>query len=78
MDFNDWIGLHGGDVGAANVLEVKPRTVKSWRRGERVPGVLHAKNIVLRSGGDVDYNGLYGPLAEMIEAAEAAKEKATC
>jgi hypothetical protein len=73
LKFNDWVDVVGGIENAAKVLEEKPRTVLAWYRGEKAPRILAGENIVTKTKGQVDFNGLYGPLAQ-----RAAKEKIKC
>ena len=63
MTLNEWIVFVGGVDRAADVLRLRPRTVASWYRFERVPEIAMAANIVLRTNGRVDYNGIYAPIA---------------
>lgn len=46
---------------AAAVLGEKRRTVDSWLRFESVPSFGAALNIIRKSGGRVDFNGIYNP-----------------
>ncbi|MEQ5770030.1 hypothetical protein NFH98_20880 [Halomonas sp. H33-56] len=62
MELNDWIDEFGLE-GAAALLKEKPRTVYSWYRFQKAPRLASALNIVVRTRGRVDYNGIYGPLA---------------
>lgn len=71
MKFNDWVDVVGGVENAAKVLEEKPRTVLAWYKGEKAPRIGKAFNIVIKTKDQVDFNGIYRPLAE-----RAAKEKA--
>lgn len=50
-----------GDEAASDLLDVPPRTVAAWRRGERLPRPIQAARIVLASKGVVDYAGIYAP-----------------
>lgn len=63
MELNDWIDKKGGLDAAAVLLGENPRTVRSWYRFDRVPLIENALNIVVRTKGEVDYNGIYGPIA---------------
>lgn len=47
-----------GDEKAAKLFGVKPRTVMSWRLGNRTPRPKQAKVIVAKS--PVTMNGIYG------------------
>ena len=47
-----------GDEEAASVLGVKPRTVKSWRLGDRIPRPAQARAIVARA--PVSMSDIYG------------------
>lgn len=62
MELNAWIDEFGLEE-AAELLKEKPRTVKSWYRFEKAPRLESALNIVSRTRGRVDYNGIYGPQA---------------
>lgn len=70
MEFNAWIDSKAkGKAGVrqvAGLLGENPRTVYAWYRGERFPGFTSARNIVRVSGGAVDYNGIYAPLARAL------------
>jgi hypothetical protein len=50
-----------GDPAAAELFDVKLRTVQSWRRRERHPRAEQAARIVELSGGEVDYAGIFAP-----------------
>lgn len=52
---------------AAELLEEKPRTIVSWLRYERVPSFKAAKNIYEKSGGSVDFNGIYMPFLKAVK-----------
>lgn len=64
MELNAWIDslspLSASKV-AADRLGEKRRTVDSWRRFENPPSFRAALNIVIVSGGVVDFNGIYNP-----------------
>lgn len=64
MELNAWINslspLSASQV-AADRLGEKRRTVDSWRRFENPPSFRAALNIVIVSGGVVDFNGIYNP-----------------
>lgn len=64
MEFNAWVDSVDGVEEAAGILKEKPRTVYSWYRMEKSPRLLSAMNIVAKTKGVVDYNGIYGPLAK--------------
>ena len=64
MELNAWIDELGGPETAAGLLKEKPRTVYSWYRFQKAPRIESALNIVLRTKGRVDYNGIYGPIAK--------------
>lgn len=71
MDLNDWIDSLAPTAAsrtAAELLNEKRRTVDSWRRFENPPVFRSALNIVQRSQGLVDFNGIYGPYARALEA----------
>lgn len=72
MELNPWIEKIAGSAVAgrlglgavqpvAKLLGEKPRTVYAWYRRERVPCFRSALNIVIASGGEVDYNGIFAP-----------------
>ena len=54
-----------GDAEAAKLFGVKPRTIGSWRRHERLPRSRRAKAIVDATrhhpAGSVDFDGIYQP-----------------
>lgn len=52
---------------AAELLGEKPRTVASWLRYERVPSFKAALNIYEKSGGRVDFNGIYMPFVKAVK-----------
>lgn len=64
MKFTQWVDEKGGIDCAAEFLKEKPRTVYSWYRLEKAPRLASALNIVMRTRGRVDFNGIYGPLAQ--------------
>lgn len=51
---------------AAGLLGENPRTVYAWYLGERAPCFTAARNIVQVSGGRVDYNGIFEPMARAV------------
>jgi DNA-binding transcriptional regulator YdaS (Cro superfamily) len=55
--------LKRSDREIAELLGVKPRTVSSWRRMERVPSPMQSLNIIQKSNGKVDWKGIYQPYA---------------
>ncbi|MBX7274431.1 hypothetical protein K2E95_00255 [Pseudomonas sp. ERGC3:01] len=74
MELNKWIESVGaiepegrlGQAGlcaVASLLGEKTRTVASWYRQERIPSFTAGANIVLKSKGLVDWNGIYTPFA---------------
>jgi hypothetical protein len=74
VELNKWIENIGGVEPAgklslaglhavASLLGEKPRTVSSWYRQERIPSFTAGANIVLKSKGAVDWNGIYTPFA---------------
>jgi len=71
VELNDWINslapVAASKV-AADLLGEKRRTVDSWRRCENPPGFRSALNIVRRSHGLVDFNGVYAPYVRALEA----------
>lgn len=64
MKLKKWVDEQGGIEAAAAFLKEKPRTVYSWYRLEKAPRLASALNIVIRTHGRVDFNGIYGPLAQ--------------
>lgn len=48
-----------GDERAAELFDVKVRTVQSWRRRERYPRPDQARRIVAAAGGEVSYAGIF-------------------
>ncbi|EMJ7098631.1 hypothetical protein ACGRSR_17960 [Vibrio owensii] len=69
MELHAWIDSVGGVDEAARLLKEKPRTVYSWYRQEKAPRLVSAINIVAKTRGLVDYNGIYTPLARSRVAA---------
>ena len=74
MELNQWIETVGGVEppgrlslaglrAVASLLGEKPRTVSSWYRQERIPSFTAGVNIMLKSKGAVDWNGIYAPFA---------------
>lgn len=49
-----------GDEQAAAVLGVKPRTVQSWRRAERMPRTRDIPLLIERSGGRLTHASFFG------------------
>lgn len=71
MELNDWIDSLAPTAAsqvAADLLGEKRRTVDSWRRFENPPGFHSALNIVRRSKGLVDFNGIFDPHVRALEA----------
>jgi len=64
VELVQWVNKAGGVAKAAKLLKEKKRTVESWVRYERPPSFDAALNIVLKSKGDVDFNGIYQPIAK--------------
>lgn len=62
MTLNEWVASVGGFKRAREILRVEVRTLRSWLRLERAPELGAAAQIVMRTGGKVDYNGLYAPI----------------
>jgi hypothetical protein len=70
VDLNDWIDSLAPTAAsrvAAELLNEKRRTVDSWRRFESPPSFRSALNIVRRSHGLVDFNGIYVPHVRALE-----------
>ncbi|WP_372830548.1 hypothetical protein [Pontibacterium sp.] len=69
MDFQDWVdqqeGKNQGEriARAARILGEEARTVSSWYYLQGAPRISSAAMIVLKTGGAVDYNGIYRPHA---------------
>lgn len=55
-----------GLCAVASLLGEKTRTVSSWYRQERIPSFSAGVNIVLKSKGKVDWNGIYTPFAKKL------------
>lgn len=79
MELNRWIESVGGTGQAgrlsleaarvvSSLLGEKTRTVQSWYRHERLPCFSSAANILLKSKGAVDWNGIYAPYARKLLA----------
>ena len=77
MELNRWIESVGssprpGKVSGKGVhvvaalLGETPRAVYSWYRQERIPSFSAGVNIILKSKGDVDWNGIYAPFARKL------------
>lgn len=79
MELNAWIDSKApGKAGVrevAGLLRENPRTVYAWYRQERAPCFRSAMNIVQASCGQVDYNGIFEPLARA-QASVAAHDRA--
>lgn len=60
VDLPDWIKARGVEA-VAELLGEEPRTVRSWLYLKRSPRIGPACKIVARSGGLVDFNGIYMP-----------------
>jgi hypothetical protein len=74
VELNKWIESIGGVTAAgrpslvaiaavATLLDEEPRTVSSWYRKERRPSFAAGVNILSKSEGAVDWNGIYAPFA---------------
>lgn len=66
MELNDWINAQGGVEGAAELLGETPRSVSSWYYAERAPTLAAAVNIVRKSEFQLDFNGIYWPIARRL------------
>ena len=77
MELNRWIETVGGSPRpgkvsgkgvhiAAALLGETPRAVYSWYRQERIPSFSAGVNIILKTKGDVDWNGIYSPFARKL------------
>lgn len=74
MELNAWIdqlSAQSPSKMAAELLGEKQRTVDSWRRFENPPSFAAALNIVKKSGGQVDFNGIYNPFWRALEEGRA-------
>lgn len=74
VELNPWIAslsISDGPAAAAELLGEKRRTVDSWRRFEHPPSFKAALNIVKKSGGVVDFNGIYNPFWRALEEGRA-------
>ncbi len=69
---NEWVDDVGGIKSAAKLLEETPRTVRSWYYAERAPRQQSAENIIQKSGGAVDWCGIYQPIQRAREKARHA------
>ncbi len=58
------------DKEAAELIGVKKRTVGSWRRLERAPTPKQSLNIIEKSNGAVDWEGIYLPYAIKCKVSE--------
>ncbi len=47
------------------IFGAKRNTVRSWRYNQRQPSIKEAKKIILRTGGRLDFESIYGPLEEV-------------
>lgn len=74
VELNEWIDGQGGVPAAAEALDVSARAVASWYYAERAPGLAAAVNIVVKSGHQVDFNGIYGPMARRMYGLEVLKK----
>jgi hypothetical protein len=54
-----------GEEAAAELFGAKRNTVRSWRYNQRQPSIKEAKKIILRTGGRLDFESIYGPLEEV-------------
>ena len=63
MELAVFIQKHSDEV-AAELFGVKKRTVSSWRRLERVPAPRQSLNIIEKSEGAIDWEGIYRPYAK--------------
>ena len=61
MKFTDFVSKIGGDAELADRLGVKPRTVQSWRLGDRQPRPVLAQKIIKISDGDLSWDDIYYP-----------------
>jgi len=76
VEFKEWVNKVGGVDRAALALGVKPRTVASWLYDLRAPSFTAAMNIVIKTHGLVDYNGIYRPILALRKNKQAADQQA--
>jgi predicted transcriptional regulator len=53
--------IKSGEAELATRFGVSPRAITAYRLGQRHPGVEIARNIVKKTRGKVDYEGVYAP-----------------
>lgn len=70
MDFKGWVKHVGGIEKAANILDEKPRTVRSWFYFEKPPRFEAATKIVSLT--PLDFNALYFPFIEINKQSNCA------
>lgn len=86
MELREWINREAGKregerLGAAGIRPVaeklgeNPRTVYAWYRLERAPSFPAALNIVITSGREVDYNGIFGPFGRAAVEVEGGRRE---
>lgn len=74
MELNAWIDSLSPKMAskvAAELLGEKRRTVDSWRRFEYPPSFAAALNIIIKSDGRVDFNGIYNPFWRALDEGRA-------
>ena len=54
-----FVNENGGDTNIARLIGVRPRTVKAWRLGERVPRPERVRQMIDLSGGDLTWTDFY-------------------
>ena len=55
-----------GDEKAATMFGVKPRTIQSWRRAERMPRTRDIPLLIERSGGRLTHASFFAPVHEHV------------
>lgn len=70
MDLRTYLKAAGDETVAARI-GVKPRTVASWRRGERMPRPDQARRLVDLSDGALTWSDVYAPPAPATQPEEA-------
>ena len=55
-----------GKEKAAKDWDVSEHTVEAWRYGHRQPSIRQAKRIIKLTEGRLDFEGIYGDIAELL------------
>lgn len=66
VKLNEWITEQGGVRAAAEKLGESPAAVRSWYYAERAPKLQTAIKIIEISERRVDFNDIYGPIANVL------------